>query len=362
MENRRLIDIDIMKVFAIFFVFFNHMEDYGYYFFLGLKPGSAIFFVFLFLSVFCKFAVPLFFMMSGALLFNRDELKIGYVVKRLLKLAFIIVLFSFFRFFFRKYVYFSINPDVVTTLMTLDYGLFFKLIYQRPLEPDFWYLYLYASFLFVSPFLYLVSKNFQRRHLFYLAAVFFIFGAAVPCLEYLFSKNEVLLYDMFRNKWMYSFYPVVGYYLEHKMKDVSDKNLTVLWGVNLLTIFVSMYLTYDNIYQPGKEIKFSETFHNIFAPFNAAVLYITFKRKTENVSVKTQKVFTFLAKGVFTAFLFHPYFVFALVPPDLPADVADNPFPTVMFMINTIMFFFFSGIVIYCVLSRIPVVKKITRL
>ena len=72
MKEKRL-DYELMRILAIFLVVFNHTENRG--FFLYQVPGcsgiNAI--LSLLLATVCKIAVPLFLMISGGLLFLRQE-------------------------------------------------------------------------------------------------------------------------------------------------------------------------------------------------------------------------------------------------------------------------------------------------
>lgn len=70
---KKEISLEIMRIFAIFFVIFNHTGGDGYYLFLQQEKGGLLFWIYLFLSVFCKFSVPLFLAVSGALMLNREE-------------------------------------------------------------------------------------------------------------------------------------------------------------------------------------------------------------------------------------------------------------------------------------------------
>lgn len=71
MSNKHL-DIELMRILACFFVIYNHTGVQGFYLFSLYDSSSSTYLMGLFLSVFCKFAVPIFFAISGALLLDRD--------------------------------------------------------------------------------------------------------------------------------------------------------------------------------------------------------------------------------------------------------------------------------------------------
>ena len=71
--KKRLLSLDFMRIFAILLVIFNHTDNRGFYRFLTDDPGTFLYWFNLFFSILCKAAVPLFFMISGALLLNKEE-------------------------------------------------------------------------------------------------------------------------------------------------------------------------------------------------------------------------------------------------------------------------------------------------
>ena len=93
------IHLEIMRIVAIFFVIFNHTAKNGFWLFSLYPPDSFQYWTYLFLSVFCKFSVPLFFAISGALLLGNDQESIRTVwAKRILKILVVLVAFSFLYF------------------------------------------------------------------------------------------------------------------------------------------------------------------------------------------------------------------------------------------------------------------------
>ena len=71
-KTKRL-HIEALRVIACFFVIFNHSQQRGYFLFSAYPQNSPEFWLYMALSVFCKFSVPMFFAISGALLLTKDE-------------------------------------------------------------------------------------------------------------------------------------------------------------------------------------------------------------------------------------------------------------------------------------------------
>ena len=96
------IDIELMRIIACFFVIFNHTETNGYFLFSLYDKHSLQFWIYLFLSVFCKFSVPLFFTISGALMLDREPEPLNRLWRyRILKMVIILVTWSLFTFLLR---------------------------------------------------------------------------------------------------------------------------------------------------------------------------------------------------------------------------------------------------------------------
>ena len=71
--KKKLLYIEFLRAIAVLFVIFNHTGGDGFRLFLKYPAGSIQYWTCLSVSIFCKFAVPVFFMISGALLLGKDE-------------------------------------------------------------------------------------------------------------------------------------------------------------------------------------------------------------------------------------------------------------------------------------------------
>ena len=93
-NKEKNIYLEAMRVIAIFFVIFNHTGSNGYTLFSQEPIGSGKFWIYLFISVFCKFSVPLFFAISGALMLEKqyDHKKL---FERIMRIFIVLFVFSF---------------------------------------------------------------------------------------------------------------------------------------------------------------------------------------------------------------------------------------------------------------------------
>ena len=140
MDGRRL-DLELMRVIACFFVIFNHTGENGFFRFSLCDSGSFRFWVYLAVSIFCKFSVPLFFMVSGALLLEREE-SLGRLWRhRIGKIALVLLAWSFFYYL----------DEVWLGWREFRLGDFAGQFLWGNWNLSFWYLYAYLAMLMTLP-------------------------------------------------------------------------------------------------------------------------------------------------------------------------------------------------------------------
>ena len=131
--------LDALRVLAAFLVIFNHTE--GFHLFLEqAADGSAASWLRVMLSVFTKINVPVFFMISGALLLGREESYGVLLRKRVARFLSVLVLFSLV-------IYLDRNPES-RDMSDFVYGLF-----SGEINLSYWFLYAYLGMLLALPFL-----------------------------------------------------------------------------------------------------------------------------------------------------------------------------------------------------------------
>ena len=57
-EKNKIIYLEILRIIAAFFVIFNHTGNDGFFLFSLKSSNHLPFWIYAFISVFCKFAVP----------------------------------------------------------------------------------------------------------------------------------------------------------------------------------------------------------------------------------------------------------------------------------------------------------------
>lgn len=164
---------DFLKILSIFLVLFIHTAAFRYPFehTVTLKNHLFCFFSLLF-SSFSKTAVPIFLMISGALLLARDEPFSVVLKRRVARFVLVIFLFQLIQHFFLIAVgkwEFSVSDFFHHCLSG-----------HIPYVPVTWFLYAYLAFLLMLPFLRILVRHMENRWFYYLFILYLVFVAFTP--------------------------------------------------------------------------------------------------------------------------------------------------------------------------------------
>ena len=177
MAKKKTVYLEFIRALAIILVLFYHTGTWGCFLFT-VRQGSALYPVYMFLSIASKPAVPLFWMVSGSLLLPKEE-SIRYVFRhRVLRMVLVLVLFSFFQYLFL----------IFKGLDAFDFPYFLTRLYTGDcFSPAYWFLYSYTGMLMMLPFLRKLVKSMTKNQFLYLFLLIFILRGVMPILQYLVS-------------------------------------------------------------------------------------------------------------------------------------------------------------------------------
>lgn len=161
--TKREIYIDVLRCIACFFVIVNHTAstEITYHTFGGAWIALIIWF---FLS---KTAVPIFVMITGTLLLQREEAyaKVFARIRKIVVLLFLVAVLY-------HLAYFGLKGGIIPSIKTMVLNVF-----QDGISNEFWYLYLYIGILLMMPLLRKMRENMQEKdYLYLLFLTFFIHG------------------------------------------------------------------------------------------------------------------------------------------------------------------------------------------
>lgn len=294
--KKRELHIEVLRIIAAFFVIFNHTQ--GFSLFNNYSPDSKSYWVFLAITAFSKISVPLFFMISGALLLQKEYEKPKKIFYRFLRILITLVIFSFL----------SYLQQIHLGAETFDLLHFFNILVKADWLNAYWYLYMYMAFLLCLPFLRAMAKNLRSCHYLYLIAIYLLFHGIIPIVFRMIFDWDFAINSNFTFGWLLGqvpLYPLIGHYLENKLdiNRISWKILVPLWLVNILCIFLTCYATYvDNTASGG----FTQNYIMSFVLVPCVTLYISAKKLFHRVTGKwISTILTSVGGCTFGIYLIH---------------------------------------------------------
>lgn len=274
-KSNKKIYLEILRCIAIFFVIFNHTGNYGFKLY-AITDNKFLHVIYLTLANICTMAVPIFFMISGALLLNKEEDIKTLYKKRVLRIVLVILLASFVQ-----YIY-SIKADFATfNLLT-----FFKMIYSKNIITPYWYLYSYLAFLIMLPFLRNMVKNMKKEEYYYLFTIYIVYKMIMPIFTQAFNINisGYLQIAFIGNNIIY---PILGYFCENILEiEKISKKIIIVATIVLVAIFAcGDILTILEIAETGKKdvttyVWYGQAFFAVYTYMG--IKYIFYKRELPN--------------------------------------------------------------------------------
>ena len=363
MAKKKLVYLELIRAIAIYLILFHHTGTIGCFLFT-VRENSPFYPVYMFLSVTSKISVPLFWMVSGSLLLPKEE-SIRYVYRhRVLRMAIVIVLFSFFYYMFTIY----------KGLDRFDLAYFLTGLYTNQHAFANWFFYSYIGMLMMLPFLRKLVKSMTGNQLIYLFFLILIMKGVIPILQYLVSTipavkaatgNNALIMNGFVKANLFSenvFYFIGGYYFGCYLKndDLSRKHAFAWAGAGILAIIITCLMTQYLINVTGVvEEDTSETFYNNLIAIPAfAIFYcirLLFYRRS--VPAAVEKIIVFFGSSAFGIMLceqalrmqLEPYYYFYFKP----------VLPRMLACLGWVTMVYFLGLLITAGLKLIPGIRKL---
>ena len=273
--------LDILRIIAIILVVYNH--TFGLLFSSDIE--DAMRWWLMFQNQVVKMAVPLFFMITGALLLHKEEKLSDLLKKRVLRMMVVIGVIAV-----AQYVFFCYWKGEIFHIQHV-----YIMIYQELGEcNEFyanWFLYAYVGILLMLPVLRIVAKHLTRDIFLYLIVLQFFLCCVWPVMGLL--MGEYVEFSAF-NYWLpfhpetgdlpYSagycaFYVLMGYYLEHKVSmEEWERNKGKYFLVAMACLFGGMLSMWLASTMAGEGFSFQKSVYmTAFLPVPCAVAYMTVK-------------------------------------------------------------------------------------
>ena len=194
--------IDFLRIAAAFLVIVNHTISYIFY----TNDPSPTWFVSMAYFFVSRTAVPLFLMITGALLLDKQD-RSSKTAARILRIVVVGLVFSVIHFIYKNHhtLSFALLPE------------FFMRLWTGYVTNAFWYLYLYAGLLCILPLLQKMAASFSRKQVLYLLVLSLGIGGIYPLFPIFFpySPSAHFAAPMFSP---YLGMLFAGYYIEKYMR------------------------------------------------------------------------------------------------------------------------------------------------
>lgn len=335
---------EIIRLFAIFFVLFSHTGTAGIHRY-QVTESAAGYWIGMVLVSFAQICVPLFFMVSGALLLKREE-SFGQVYKhRVLRLVIVILLVVLLEYYYN----YRMNPAIGFDIKT-----FFAIAYAGGATTQQWFLYAYLAFLMILPLLQRFAQSIPKGSWFlYLFLLWELLYGICPIWEYYQKWERIgLEIPLLVNIIFYSF---MGYYVECRSQEhfYKQKNVLICWGVSLLATAENAYMNHLSLQETG-----SVNFVQIFVPLYAMTIFITIRYACYYCKIPkwVEKVCIFGGAGVFGTYLMERHLRELFFPIYTVLCPKIHALPAVFLWLLTCMA---AGIVLSNLIKKIPVVGKL---
>lgn len=297
--------LDLLRILALFMVVFNHTAL--------ISPareycGHAVYWIILLADECCKMAVPLFFMVSGALLLHREEPLAMLFRKRILRFAVLIILFVGGQLFFAS----CISGMGWSWMRFLTSCLTGNIYSHITAAYAVWFLYGYLGMLLLLPLLRPMAQNMKNSHFILLMALQLACLVILPAISALVAGKT----DFFLNSflpfadgvyppfcWTHcTFYALLGYFMEHRIRNnPSARQMVGLGAASALLLFtgcVAIHLTQGNNIDLNPFLK-------SFLMVPCCFLFLAARKYCGSAAlpISVQRLVTYLAGGVFAGIM-----------------------------------------------------------
>lgn len=341
-QKTKIAYLELLRIIASFFVIVNHTNS-GV--FLAKTPGSGTWWASVAYFFACKTAVPVFLMITGALMLGRVEENQKHV-KRFVRILLDLVIFSVIY-----SVYYHHVAGTPTTLIEI-----LKRMYQINITNSFWYLYLYLGMIVMLPLLQRMSVKIGRNAYRYLIAISVVLLGGMPILAHYAPGAQ---YNAMFAEPMLSVYAgllFLGYYLAHEVElKPLYAGISVL--VFLAGIILQVALTYKEYCKDSQNYLFFDDRTFLTVTITAAALF--YLARWGGSVIRWEwfwKVVSYVGSCCFGVYLLS----------DLLIELYAMTYMELMMQMHVLkavviyqLLVFVTGIAITAVLKRIPVIKKL---
>mgnify|MGYP005944273421 CR=1 FL=1 len=346
MDNRRICYLDFLRVTAIFFVVIIHVTSVGlhtYDVFSGPWLMNSL------LNSISRWAVPVFFMISGSLFLSPEkELSIKKLYKNnILHIVICIIVWGSFYSLLDQYIY---NTLSIKSILIAVYG-----IITGTSGYHLWFLYTLTMLYIAIPLFRLITAHATKQQLEYGLLIWFIFSLLISQInafaEDLGITSELLPYSAFIISG-YGGYFLLGYYLSiYPIRKKAKRWLYAAGILSLLIIIMGKLLFKTVLHQ---DLTALEAPLGVFSCLLATSIFTI--AQNMHFTNTCESVFVFCGQHTFGIYLTHVFFISLLYH---IIGIAPNYCAPLLSIILSSIGIFAVSLLTSLIMSKIPLLRNL---
>lgn len=342
-EKNKIVYLEILRIIAILGVFFNHTETAGIHHYLETTNMVNYWFG-IYLASVAQYCIPLFFMITGALLLKRDETITQVYRYRVLKIAIVIVLVVILQSIW----------NFRGNLTSLNFRIYLQYLYTGGASVPHWFLYTYLSLMMVLPFLQRLAKVIENKSWFlYIFVSWEVLNSFLRIVEFHtgWGRSQLAL-PMFGSCIVWC---LMGYFIENRSDDLfyNKKNIFLLLFISVVLTAESMHVNYLSL-EKSHYIAHGDVFASVYAfVMFVIVRYICHQHELPNL---LKRIICFAGAGVFGSYLIEAQLREIFYPVYQEMAPRIHSYPAVLLWITVCVL---VGILLSNLFKKIPVIGKL---
>lgn len=349
--QKRKIYIDVLRIMGTLMIMFNHTSTFGFALYTVNTQG-ILYWIYLVLAILVKVAVPIFFMISGGLLLEREEKVSTVLSKRFTRFCVVLFVGSLIHYFYFSNWQFNM-------LSVEDFA---RNIYSGGIVTPYWYLYSYLGFLLMLPILRKLAWGMNTNGYVYLITLYF-FMRCMSVVRYAVWHGNVDMSPYFSFFIMGDniFFPLLGYFIECRLPEIYYEKkyafravVATVTVIGVCAVLTNLHSKATGLWDEGSTQTFFNTF--IFIPAGCIYFLVKYWFKKHRLGEKIEIFLCTVGSCTFGVYLFET--IYREETKFIFWKVLEH-FPTLIACIAWIGCAFVVGVVVSFGLKKLPFVKKL---
>ena len=330
--------IEWLRVISMVAVVFTHIGSTAHTDFPNTYYGSMGGVLFQSIVNISHFAVPVFFMITGALLLDsQKEITINKILKKyVLRYCWVLLIFGW------GFSYLELFAQTKKIIIS-DFFISFVNMLQGKTWAHMWYLYTLIGMMLILPIMRAVTKKCSQKEIIYILVILFAFTSVFPIIDSIFGFNFGIVFPI---NSVYMLYMFIGYLID-------SINLKVSWPifcvVEVLCIIILIFLAYFDVMQ-GLSIPMASYNSPLIIIFSVMLF-----NQMKLMNPSTNMIVRFLSYVSFGVYITHMIWInlafkFLKLDPTKPTSLTGIAIAIVALVLSVLLTW---------ILKKMPIFKKI---